>query len=107
MNTITTARVIRTEGPNGVLERGCEGRSAPTLYLYAPARQLGSGSTQAVHDMQKALFEMNVQWSNVISDIVGETGLNMLEATINYCESASVIALGYVSQEHGYRKGSS
>jgi len=25
--------------------------------------------------MQKALFEMNVQLSNVISDIVGETGL--------------------------------
>jgi transposase len=32
--------------------------------------------------MQKALFEMNVQLSNVISDIVGETGLNILEAII-------------------------
>jgi hypothetical protein len=31
--------------------------------------------------MQKALFEMNVQLSNVISDIVGETGLNILEAS--------------------------
>jgi hypothetical protein len=39
-------------------------------------------STQAVHRMQKALFEMNLQLSNVISDIVGETGFNILEAII-------------------------
>jgi transposase len=39
-------------------------------------------STQAVHHMQKALFEMNVQLSNVISDIVGETGLHIVEAII-------------------------
>jgi transposase len=39
-------------------------------------------STQAVHHLQKALFEMNVQLSNVISDIVGETGLKILEAII-------------------------
>jgi transposase len=32
--------------------------------------------------MQKALFEMNFQLSNVISDIVGETALNILEAII-------------------------
>jgi hypothetical protein len=32
--------------------------------------------------MQKALFEMNVQLSNVLSDIVGETGLSILEAII-------------------------
>ena len=32
--------------------------------------------------MQKALFEMNVQLSNVISDIVGETGLRIIEAII-------------------------
>jgi transposase len=37
---------------------------------------------QAVHHMQKALFEMNVQLSNVISDIVGETGLHIVEAII-------------------------
>jgi transposase len=36
--------------------------------------------TQAIHHMQKALFEMNVQLSNVISDIVGETGLRIIEA---------------------------
>src|ERR1700741_1887411 len=39
-------------------------------------------STQAVHHMQKALFEMNVQLSNVISDIVGESGLRIIEAVI-------------------------
>jgi transposase len=39
-------------------------------------------STQAVHHLQKALFEMNVQLSNVISDIVGESGLRILEAII-------------------------
>jgi len=38
--------------------------------------------TEAVHHMQKALFEMNVQLSNVLSDIVGETGLHIVEAII-------------------------
>ena len=38
--------------------------------------------TEAVHHMQKALFEMNVQLSNVISDIVGESGLHILEAIL-------------------------
>jgi len=39
-------------------------------------------STQSVHHMQKALFEMNVQLSNVISDIVGESGMRILEAIL-------------------------
>src|SRR5215213_900886 len=39
-------------------------------------------STQAVHHMQKALFEMNVQLSNVISDIVGESGMHIIEAIL-------------------------
>src|SRR5262252_9176310 len=39
-------------------------------------------SAQAIHHMQKALFEMNVQLSNVISDVTGETGLRILEAII-------------------------
>ena len=43
---------------------------------------LVAASTQAVHHMQKALFEMNVQLSNVISDIVGQTGLRIVEAII-------------------------
>jgi transposase len=38
--------------------------------------------TQAIHHMQKALFEMNVQLSNVLSDIVGETGLRIIEAIL-------------------------
>jgi hypothetical protein len=32
-------------------------------------------STQGVHHMQKALFQMNVQLGNVISDFVGESGM--------------------------------
>ncbi|MDQ3624082.1 MAG: hypothetical protein M3463_16615 [Verrucomicrobiota bacterium] len=32
--------------------------------------------------MQKALFEMNVQLSNVISDLVGESGLRIVEAIL-------------------------
>jgi hypothetical protein len=39
-------------------------------------------STQAVHHMQKALLEMNVQLSNVISDITGESGLRIIEAIL-------------------------
>jgi len=39
-------------------------------------------SAQAIHHMQKALFEMNVQLSNVISDLSGESGLRILEAII-------------------------
>jgi hypothetical protein len=38
--------------------------------------------TQAIHHMQKALFEMNVQLSNVISDITGESGLRIIEAIL-------------------------
>jgi len=39
-------------------------------------------STQAIHHMQKALFEMNVQLSNVISDITGESGLRIIDAIL-------------------------
>jgi hypothetical protein len=38
--------------------------------------------TQAIHHMQKALFEMNVQLRNVISDITGESGLRIIEAIL-------------------------
>ena len=38
--------------------------------------------SQAIHHMQKALFEMNVQLSNVISDITGESGLRIIEAIL-------------------------
>jgi hypothetical protein len=39
-------------------------------------------STQGIHHMQKALFEMNVQLSNVISDITGESGLRIIDAIL-------------------------
>jgi transposase len=39
-------------------------------------------ATQAIHHMQKALFEMNVQLSNVLSDITGESGLRIIEAIL-------------------------
>jgi hypothetical protein len=40
------------------------------------------GCPKAIHHMQKALFEMNVQLSNVISDITGESGLRIIEAIL-------------------------
>ena len=39
-------------------------------------------NTQAIHHLQKALFEMNVQLSNVISDVTGETSLRIIEAIL-------------------------
>jgi hypothetical protein len=38
--------------------------------------------TEAVHQTQKALFEMNAQLTNVISDLTGETGLQIVQAII-------------------------
>jgi hypothetical protein len=43
---------------------------------------LVDNSPQAIHHMQKALFEMNVQLSNVLSDIVGQSGLQIIEAIL-------------------------
>jgi transposase len=43
---------------------------------------LVASHTEAVYHMQKALFEMNVQLTNVISDITGETGLRIVRAII-------------------------
>src|SRR5262245_34505169 len=52
---------------------------APTLRL---RDNLVVEHTQAIHHMQKALFERNVQLSNVISDISGESGLRIIEAIL-------------------------
>ena len=41
-----------------------------------------AASSQAVQHMQKALIEMNVQLSTVISDITGETGLRIIDAIL-------------------------
>lgn len=49
-------------------------------------------STQSVHHMQKALFEMNVQLSNVISDVVGESGMRILEAILAGERDPAVLA---------------
>jgi transposase len=49
-------------------------------------------STQSVHHMQKALFEMNVQLSNVISDIVGESGMRIVEAILAGERDPAVLA---------------
>ena len=44
--------------------------------------ELVKASTQGIQHMQKALFEMNVQLANVISDITGETGLAIIGANL-------------------------
>ncbi len=53
------------------------------LRTYLRLRQeLVQGGSQAVERMQKALFSMNVQLANVISDITGETGLAIINAIL-------------------------
>ena len=59
---------------------------------FGAARFLVVQSTQSVHHMQKALFEMNVQLSNVISDIVGESGMRILEAILAGEHDPAVLA---------------
>ena len=49
-------------------------------------------SIQSVHHMQRALFEMNVQISNVISDIAGESGMRILEAILAGEHDPAVLA---------------
>jgi transposase len=43
---------------------------------------LVAAASQSIQHMQKALTEMNVQLSNVISDISGETGLRIIDAIL-------------------------
>jgi len=53
------------------------------LRTYLRLRQeLVQNRSQAVERMQKALFAMNVQLVNVISDITGETGLAIIKAIL-------------------------
>jgi hypothetical protein len=47
-----------------------------------PRDSLVVESTQAIHHMRKALCEMNVQLSNVISDITGQSGLRIIDAIL-------------------------
>src|SRR5260221_1835835 len=70
--------------PLGLL-RGCFLPAAEIVPLrnYLRLRdELVGGSSQSIQHMQKALFEMNVQLANVISDISGETGLAIIEAIL-------------------------
>src|SRR5262245_46439100 len=50
-------------------------------YLRLRERCVGAAS-QSVQHMQKALIEMNVQLSTVISDLTGETGLRIIDAIL-------------------------
>src|SRR4029077_17329028 len=67
------------------LLRGCFLPAAEIVPLRSYLRlrdELVGGSSQSIQHMQKALFEMNVQLANVISDISGETGLALIEAIL-------------------------
>jgi transposase len=67
------------------LLRGCFLPAAESVPLRSYLRlrdELVGGSSQSIQHMQKALFEMNVQLANVISDISGETGLAIIEAIL-------------------------
>ncbi len=67
------------------LLRGCFLPAAEIVPLRSYLRlrdELVGGSSQSIQHMQKALFEMNVQLANVISDISGETGLAIIEAIL-------------------------
>jgi hypothetical protein len=44
---------------------------------------LVAAASQSIQHMQKALTEMNVQLTNVISDISGETGLRIIDAILS------------------------
>jgi transposase len=67
------------------LLRGCflpPAEIAPLRSYLRLRDELTQGSSQAIQHLQKALFEMNVQLANVISDISGETGLAIIEAIL-------------------------
>ena len=67
------------------LLRGCfrpEADIVPLRRYLRLKQELVQASSQAIQQMQKALFEMNVQLTNVISDITGETGLAIIEAIL-------------------------
>jgi transposase len=54
-----------------------------TLRAYLRQRQhLVQAASQCIQHMQSALTEMNIQLTNVISDISGETGLRIIDAIL-------------------------
>lgn len=57
--------------------------SIRSLRAYLRHREeLVGAASQSIQHMQKALTEMNVQLTNVISDISGETGLRIIDAIL-------------------------
>lgn len=54
-----------------------------TLRAYLRQREsLVVAASQSIQHMQKALVEMNIQLTNVISDVSGETGLRIIDAIL-------------------------
>jgi len=68
-------------------EKTCELRA----YVRQRAR-LGRDMSRTVQHMQKALTEMNVQLANVLSDITGKTGLQILRAIVAGERDGAVLA---------------
>ena len=69
--------------------------SEPLRALRAYMRQreaLVSAASDCIRRMQKALTEMNVQLTNVISDISGETGLRIIDAILSGQRQAAELA---------------
>jgi len=67
----------------------------PMRVLRAYLRQretLVAQASQSIQHMQKALTEMNVQLTNVISDISGETGLRIIDAILSGERDAKQLA---------------
>ena len=63
------------------------------LRAYLRQREtLVGAAAQEIQHMQKALTEMNVQLTNVISDISGETGLRIIDAVLGGERAAGVLA---------------
>jgi transposase len=50
--------------------------------LWRERETLVKDAARKVQHMQKALFQMNIQLSNVISDITGKTGLDIIDAIL-------------------------
>ena len=54
--------------------------------------ELVGAASQCIQHMQKALTEMNVQLTNVISDISGETGLRIIDAILEGTRDPEALA---------------
>ena len=60
--------------------------------LWRERDTLVSDAARKVQHMQKALFQMNIQLSNVISDITGKTGLLIIDAVLAGERDPNVLA---------------